>query len=383
MRKATQNSDVDIALLCIDHQIQLVIQDSISSVPEVEATVRHFKALPSKCHKSTLCEERIQKEIDALNEVSEFSTINYMTIIAPVPTRWNSLCMMLESVISLQKPLGSTSEFPGKDKADLAKVIPDEEDFNLIEKILPTLTNFKMKSESLSADLEPTFYLVVQDLFSLDFDMEKTTLSMEDSVAKSFILSLRENLKKRFPHFGTTNKAYAVCSTLHPYYRGAPLSMTQRFDDLFNEIIKKHQSYIDWQKNQQEQSQARDDEDEETHEEEGPLMRASKAYQQPTTTSRENAPQKSKIESEFKLFMSHPHVKDEKSINPLEWWKKNSKIFPLLSGVAKKWFCIPANSATSEKLIYIQQNFSKLKIRNWKLSPNTLDENKKDMVIKN
>ena len=55
---------------------------------------------------------------------------------------------------------------------------------------------------------------------------------------------------------------------LHPYYCGAPLSITQRFDDLFNEIVKKHYSCIDWQKNQQEQSQARDDEDEETHEEE-------------------------------------------------------------------------------------------------------------------
>ena len=86
--------------------------------------------------------------------------------------------------------------------------------------------------------------------------------------------------------------------------------MTQRFDDLFNEIVKKHQSYMtDWQKNQQEQSQARDDEDEETHEEEDPLMRASKAYQRPTTTSRENAPQKSKVECEFELFMSHSHVK--------------------------------------------------------------------------
>ena len=40
MRKATRNSNVaDIALLCIDHQIQLVIQDFISSIPEVEATV--------------------------------------------------------------------------------------------------------------------------------------------------------------------------------------------------------------------------------------------------------------------------------------------------------------------------------------------------------
>ena len=78
-------------------------------------------------------------------------------------------------------------------------------------------------------------------------------------------------------------------------------------------------------------------------------MRASKAYQRPTTTSRENAPL-FKIECEFELFMSHPHVKNEKSINPLEWWKKNSEIFPLLSGVAKKWFCIPANSATSERV---------------------------------
>ena len=120
---------------------------------------------------------------------------------------------------------------------------------------------------------------------------------------------------------------------------------------LFNEIVKKHQSYIDWQKNQQEQSQARDDEDEVTHEEEDPLMRPSKGYQRPTTTSRENAPQKStlKTECEFELFMSHPHFKNEKSINPLEWWKKKSEFFPLLSGVAKKWFCIPASSATSKR----------------------------------
>ena len=174
---------------------------------------------------------------------------------------------------------------------------------------MPTLINFKIKSESLSADLEPTLHLVVQDLFSLDFDMQKTTSSMENSVAKSFILSLRENLKKRFPHFGTTNKGYAVGSMLHPYYRGSPLSLTQRLDDLFNEIIN---------------------EDEETHEEEDPLMRASKAYQRPTTISRENAPQKSKIECEFELFMSHPHVKNEKSINLLEWWKKKNRNLPIV-----------------------------------------------------
>ena len=146
-----------------------------------------------------------------------------------------------------------------------------------------------MKSESFSADLEPTIHIVVQNLFSLDFDTEKTKLLMDDSVAKSFILSLKNNLKKRFPHFGTINKAYVVASILHPYYCGATLSMTQKFDDIFTEIIKKHQNYIDWQKNQQKQSQARYDEDEETHEEEDPLIRASKAYQQPTTTARENA----------------------------------------------------------------------------------------------
>ena len=39
----------------------------------------------------------------------------------------------------------------------------------------------------------------------------------------------------------------------------------------------------------------------------------------------ENAPQMPKIECEFELIMSHPHVKNKKSINPLEWWKKNLK----------------------------------------------------------
>ena len=169
--------------------------------------------------------------------------------------------MMLESVISMRKTIESIRDFPGKDKADLAKVITDEEDPNLMEDILPTVKNFKMKSESLLADLEPTLHLVFQNFFSLDFDIEKITLSIEGSIAKSFILSLRENLKKRFPHFGTTNMAYVVGPILHPYYRDDSLSMTQRFDDVFNQIIKKHQSFIDWQKNQQKQSQARDNEE--------------------------------------------------------------------------------------------------------------------------
>ena len=96
----------------------------------------------------------------------------------------------------MRKTLESIRDFPGRDKADLAKVISDEEDFNLMEEILPISTKFKMKSESLSADLQPTLPLMVQDLFPLDFDLEKTTLSIEDSVAKSFILSLKSTRTK-------------------------------------------------------------------------------------------------------------------------------------------------------------------------------------------
>ena len=75
----------------------------------------------------------------------------------------------------------------------------------------------------------------------------------------------------------------------------------------------------------------------------------------------------------------------------LEFWRANKYKFPLLAQAAKKWLCVPASSAPSErafsagggivsykrtklqpeqveKLLYIQQNYPKVQIKRWLLT---------------
>ncbi|XP_056097499.1 E3 SUMO-protein ligase ZBED1 [Rhinichthys klamathensis goyatoka] len=56
---------------------------------------------------------------------------------------------------------------------------------------------------------------------------------------------------------------------------------------------------------------------------------------------------KEAIEGELKGYVSIPNAESE--VNPLEWWKVHEANFPRVSQLAKKYLCIPATSAPSER----------------------------------
>jgi hypothetical protein len=80
-------------------------------------------------------------------------------------------------------------------------------------------------------------------------------------------------------------------------------------------------------------------------------------------------PLKVELETYFKL----PHLPSSK-LNVLEWWKTQSSVLPLLSAIARKYLCIPASSAPSERLFSSSGNVV-TKLRS------SLDPKNVDMIV--
>lgn len=65
------------------------------------------------------------------------------------------------------------------------------------------------------------------------------------------------------------------------------------------------------------------------------------------TTTSASSSLKEAIEGELKGYLSTPNAESE--VDPLEWWKVHEANFPRVSHLARKYLCIPATSAPSER----------------------------------
>uniref|UniRef100_A0A1X7USM7 HAT C-terminal dimerisation domain-containing protein n=1 Tax=Amphimedon queenslandica TaxID=400682 RepID=A0A1X7USM7_AMPQE len=55
-----------------------------------------------------------------------------------------------------------------------------------------------------------------------------------------------------------------------------------------------------------------------------------------------------RIQSEFSKYIDEPrhNVEDD----PLKWWKIRCELYPMLTGVARKYLCAPATSTVSDRV---------------------------------
>ncbi len=195
---------------CLDHIINTVLSRAVQETPNVKEVLDATTKLSSRTHQSTLSQQAIRVECLALD-------IQYIKIITPAATRWNSNCMMVQSVLRLRPALESLRE----KEDDLADLIPNSQHFNILEDLLSIMLAVKELSEFLSSDKKTTSDMTLVALYNFIIYLRKKReelISLTDFINKVIF-----HLEKRLPNYGTGLALLRVGHLLHPRYRGALL----------------------------------------------------------------------------------------------------------------------------------------------------------------
>ena len=436
MLNATQKvSDrVGTGLGCIDHILQLIINNAVKKVPEIQTAVKRFKKLAKATHKSYHNVERIRKGCTDLNR-SELDTTKHCTFIKihnPVETRWNSLLLMIKNVIHLKPCLLSIKHDPrdieterrSKDST-LVPVIPEERDFDLLEKMIRLLTFMEDTSELLSGDKYPTICFVVPRLTMLTSMMVSlktkgtayaNTSTRENPAGivnpkylpvRQLVDIMHEDLLSRFPNAGSEVDSYAFGVLLHPKYRIVQLNIyllgQVTIDKLVaqNEIIEPVPDPVEVNLLNE---AAGGEEEDDIADEDAFFRKLTQTQNAPETDTEQDASQslipQSPLKTEIARYIQskaeYPAI-----MHVLDWWRDHSKTYPLLAKLAKKYLAVQATSCSSERtfstggrtvtnsrtrlnttnvnmMVYCKENMDKVKLRRLEIKTKEEEEAEKE-----
>ena len=131
-------------------------------------------------------------------------------MVTPVETRWNSSLMMMKSVIQLRPALEAVKECTHKSTdSRLQEIIPEQEDFDLIDSIIPILSKFESVSEFMSGETYPTICHVMVKICFLQMSLKKiidTPQPLDDASPAELCANMAKDLEKRFPKYGANEK---------------------------------------------------------------------------------------------------------------------------------------------------------------------------------
>jgi hypothetical protein len=373
MKLATKKESefLDLGLGCFDHTLQLVVNKCIAQTTGIQAAIAAFTKLSSNTHKSTLYQQRIKKECGDLNK-SNPNSVKYIQIITPVDTRWNSNLMMMISILQLKPALENIRD---DDRAKpncpkLIEIIPTEEQFNLIETIVPILTKFETLSDFMSGDKYPTLCHIVSKLSFLNNYLVSVKIKKTGTPAGEMVEHMIKDLEERFPKGGCLEKTYAYTQLLHPCFRGNVLNDYSLLKSTMEMFVTDNEAPIFQNTERPNLDEGGILEVDSGDEDAYFQQKTQKASQDLLTQNRTQSllnPQ-TPLESELARFTHHsdsdevPH-----SVDVLGWWKCHEKVYPLLAKAVKKYFAIQATSCSSERTFSTGSNT--VSCRRTKLDP--------------
>jgi len=312
-----------------------------------------------------------------------------------VKTRWNSLSLTIDSVDDLKDALLWIRLEDSNH--DLCSAIPTKPQFEVIAALKEVLGLIRMFSERLSSDTRPTIHLVTASLVSM------RRMKSGCFAVQKFIDTFVSGLNKRLPDAGRNCDEWNLGCFLNPRYKGSFLKLAQNSDTfeatkkIINDFFKKQnppesvdlfadpepgtsQKSLNYAFTQSMWAEA------ETELDEADLRAGTE--QQPV--------QQNAMELELEKYLTTMPTPADPDADILAYWKAHAEVVPYLASFARSILCIPASSASSERvfsaagnivthkrskissskteqLVYIHDNYDRIqkKVKSWQISEKT------------
>lgn len=282
------------------------------------------------------------------------SLAEYRRIVAPVPTRWNSLAMCIESVVKMRVTFRALAAETGH---DMHEMIPSDRQFDVLENLLQPLNLIKGTSERFSAE-KPSMHIVLLSLFNILTMSLEPTFAEESQARQDFVKAFEKEFLKRIPDYGRSVREYCIGNFLHPTYKGQLLQVP-----VGDHPAKEYDPTVEFIKDlfvtrvAETEAQPMDVDDVEESPsilnvamDETAWSRTPFILTQNLNLSQPRQRETSAIEKEIETYL---HVLPRHTRNDLDiltYWKSQEKVLPLLAKVARKYCGIPLTSASSERL---------------------------------
>ncbi len=257
--------------------------------------------------------------------------------------------MCIDSVVKMKTTLRILN---GDTDHDMHNIIPTDREFKVLEELLIPLMLIKSTSERLSAD-KPSLHIVLCCLFNILTLSKEDDFGTKSTACQTFIKRFEEEMEKRIPDFGRTEREFCIGNFLHPRFKGILLnaktspnyepSQQEKTIDFIREMFRTQVQETEDVQEEVSQSILN------TAMDESGWGRMPKVVSESTPTPRVLAHDISDIDKELDRWLRSDRA-DRTDLDILDYWKSKETDFPLLARVAKKYYGIPITSASSERL---------------------------------
>ncbi|XP_076670787.1 LOW QUALITY PROTEIN: E3 SUMO-protein ligase ZBED1 [Andrena cerasifolii] len=319
-------------LPCAAHTLNLVVNDSISAIPDIVSTLKTCRSIVTHFKTSVTA-------ADKLRAIQAQMELQHLKLKQDIHTRWNSSLIMLERLFALRVPLSaavvSLPKFPRSSET------LNEEQWKMIEDVIPLLKPIEYITTDLSAEKYSTASKIVPLITGIQNAIENITPTTRSGHLLK--INLLNNIDIRFDYI-ETNKITRAATILDPRFKTAVFQNNINAQTAKTAIHSEIKTLLNVMNN--ENRVINRQQDEESPDQNSGfwnfyLNKVSHLTRQ-CSTPLESA------ENITKQYLELPY--ENIKSNPIEFWKTHRHTMPELKKISEKYLCTPATSVPSERI---------------------------------